>query len=138
VAHFAKLDDNNIVIEVNVVSDDDCNNLSFPNSEPIGIAFLTQWSGGHSNWRQTSYNTRGGVHYNSETGEPDNKTAVRKNYAAAGYKYDSALDAFVPPQPYFSWTLNQDTCLWEPPIPYPTDGKIYYWDETLQNWIERA
>jgi hypothetical protein len=80
-------------------------------------------------WVQTSYNTRGGVHSNGGT-------PLRKNYAGIGYTYDKQRDAFIPPQPYLSWTLNEETCLWNPPIAYPSDGKMYNWDETTTNWIE--
>ena len=117
-AHFAKLDENNIVLEVNVVNNDVIFNLPFPESEPIGVAFLTQWSGGYSNWKQTSYNSN-----------------FRKNYACEGFFYDSALDAFIPPKPYPSWLLNTNTCQWEPPLPYPNDGKQYIWDEATQSWV---
>ena len=87
-------------------------------------------------WIQTSYNTRGGVHYNPETGEPDNDEPLRKNYAGIGMTYDSVRDAFIPPQPYNSWTLNEDTCLWDSPTPYPTDDLMYSWDEETLAWIE--
>lgn len=89
-------------------------------------------------WIQTSYNTRGGVHYNPDTGEPsaDQSKALRKNYAGIGYSYDRTKDAFIPPQPFASWTLNETSCLWESPVPYPTDGKIYRWDEATTNWVE--
>lgn len=88
-------------------------------------------------WIQTSYNTRGGIHYepNSNTPSPDQSKALRKNYAGVGYTYDRTLDAFIPPQPYPSWTLNDQTCLWDSPIPYPNDGQSYYWDETTQSWV---
>ena len=89
-------------------------------------------------WIQTSYNTRGGVHYSPETGEPDGGVALRKNYAGIGYTYDAARDAFIPPQPYPSWNLNEDTCLWEPPIAYPDDGNMYLWNEDTQQWDEIA
>lgn len=79
-------------------------------------------------WIQTSYNTHGGQH---PEGRP-----LRKNYAGIGYTYDSIRDAFIPPKPYLSWILNEDTCLWDPPIPMPDDGKTYTWDEDQQNWIE--
>ena len=85
-------------------------------------------------WVQTSYNTRGGVHYSPETGEPDGGVALRKNYAGIGYTYDAARDAFISPQPFPSWNLNEDTCLWEPPVPYPTDGERYNWNEDTQQW----
>jgi hypothetical protein len=80
-------------------------------------------------WIKTSYNTQGGVH-------SDGGVALRKNYAGVGFTYDSVRDAFIPPQPYNSWTLNEDTCLWDSPVPYPTDDKDYTWDEDTTNWIE--
>lgn len=88
-------------------------------------------------WIQTSYNTRGGVHYDPATGEPsaDQSKALRKNYAGKGYIYDAALDAFYPPQPFASWTLNEETCLWEPPVAYPDDGQMYQWDEDTTSWV---
>jgi len=85
-------------------------------------------------WLQCSYNTRGGVHYGPD-GEPDGGEALRGNYAGIGYTYDHANDVFYSPQPYTSWTLNQTTWLWEPPVAYPDDGKLYRWDETQGNWI---
>lgn len=91
--------------------------------------------GSPSSWVQTSYNTRGGVHYGPD-GAPDGGVALRKNYAGIGYTYDAARDAFIPPQPYSSWVLDEDTCLWHPPVPAPTDGKPYYWDESAMTWVE--
>jgi hypothetical protein len=85
-------------------------------------------------WLQTSYNTRGGIHYDPETGEPDGGVALRKNFAGIGYDYNASLDAFIPPKPYDSWVLNEDTCLWEPPTPYPDDGEMYQWDESTTSW----
>jgi hypothetical protein len=79
-------------------------------------------------WIQTSYNTRGGQH---PEGRP-----LRKNYAGIGYTYDAVRDAFIPPQSFSSWLLNEDTCLWEAPTPIPTDGKTYRWDESTISWIE--
>ncbi len=118
-AHFAKLDENNIVIEVNVVNNSDLNNLEFPESEPIGIEFLKNWSGGYENWKQTSYNRN-----------------FRRHYAGIGFNYDSQRDAFVPPKPFPSWVLIEETCEWVAPIPYPNDGKSYRWDEPTISWIE--
>ena len=88
-------------------------------------------------WVQTSYNTRGGVHYDPATGEPsaDQSKALRKNYAGKGYIYDAALDAFYAPQPFASWTLNEETCLWEAPVAYPDDGQMYEWDEDTTSWV---
>lgn len=82
-------------------------------------------------WIQTSYNTRGGQHLNGGT-------PLRKNYAGIGYTYDRERDAFIPPKPYASWTLNEDTCLWDAPVAMPTDGKLYRWDEEQTNWVEVA
>ena len=82
-------------------------------------------------WIQTSYNTYGGVHKLGGT-------PLRKNYAGVGFKYDAILDAFIPPQPFSSWTLNEETCLWESPIPHPTDGKAYLWNEESGSWIVRT
>lgn len=78
-------------------------------------------------WLQTSYNTNGGVHANGGT-------PLRKNYAGVGYTYDATRDAFIPPKPFASWTLNEDTCLWDAPTPMPTDGQIYTWDEATLSW----
>jgi hypothetical protein len=88
-------------------------------------------------YRQTSYNTRGGVHYDPATGElsADQSKAYRKNYAGLGYTYDEQRDAFIPPKPFPSWVLNEDTCLWDAPVPYPQDGKMYQWSEDDQLWL---
>ena len=85
-------------------------------------------------WIQTSYNTKGGVHYNPETGEPDGGVALRKNYAGVGFTYDRDKDAFIPPQPYPSWTLNEESCLWSAPVAYPEDGQLYEWNEDTTSW----
>ena len=82
-------------------------------------------------WSQTSYNTHGGVHANGGT-------PLRKNYAGVGFTYDRTRDAFIPPQPFASWVLNEQSCLWNAPVAMPTDGKAYAWDETTKTWIERA
>ena len=85
--------------------------------------------GNPSNWKQTSYNTHGGIH-------KFGGTPLRKNYAGINYTYDEQRDAFIPPKPYPSWNLNESTCLWDSPIPYPSDGNQYKWDETTQSWDE--
>ena len=121
-AHFAKLDQNNVVIEVNVVNNSDVQNLPFPESEQVGIDFLTAWSGGYANWKQTSYNA-----------------SFRKNYAGLGYDYREDIDAFVPPKPFASWLLNEDTAQWVAPVDFPADASIekqYKWDEDNQQWVE--
>ena len=116
-AHFAQLDENNIVLQVIVVNNDDVQNLPFPSSEPFGVDFCQSLLGSDTIWKQTSYNAN-----------------FRKNYAGIGFTYDAALNAFVPPQPYPSWVLNTDTARWESPVPYPNDGAVYYWDEATQSW----
>ena len=119
-AHYAFLDKNNIVTEVIVGKDE--------NEDGV------DWEVFYGNFRnqtckRTSYNTHGGVH--TFGGVP-----FRKNYAGLGYTYDATRDAFIPPNSYQSWLLNEDTCLWEPPVPYPTDGKRYNWNEETQSWVE--
>ena len=118
-AHFAKIDENNIVTRVLVIEQDMVN---------TGL-----W-GDPATWIQTSYNTRGSVHYSSDN-LPDGGIALRKNFAGIGYTYDKNRDAFYAPQPYPSWVLNEDSCIWESPIPYPSDGKMYLWDENTTNWV---
>ena len=115
-AHYAKVKDE-IVLQVIVAEADFFD--TFVDTEP-------------GKWIQTSYNTRGGVHYepNSNTPSSDQSKALRKNYAGVGFVYDSDKDAFYEPQPYPSWTLNNSTCIWEPPNPKPDDGNGYYWDES--------
>ena len=120
-AHFTKLGIGNIVETVEVVHND------IATSEQAGIDFLNNLYGTNDIWVQTSYNTRGGVH---KTGG----TPFRKNYAGIGYKYDDVKDAFIPPKPFDSWTLNETTCLWEAPVIFPTDNKRYNWNETNQTW----
>ena len=124
-AHFAKLDSNNVVIFVTVGRDED-------NGRE---AELTARTG--DVYRQTSYNTRGGVHYQADgTPSADQSKAYRKNYAGLGYTYDTGRDAFIPQKPYASWVLNETTCLWDAPVPMPTDGKRYTWDEATTSWVE--
>ena len=86
-------------------------------------------------YRQTSYNTHGGVHYTNGEPSSDQSKALRKNYAGIGYTFDEERDAFIPPQPDSSWTLNEDTCLWDSPVPYPSDGGMYEWDEVNGAWV---
>ena len=86
-------------------------------------------------YRQTSYNTHGGVHYTDGVPSADQSKALRKNYAGIGYTFDEVRDAFIPPKPFESWILNEDTCLWEPPTPYPIDGDMYQWNEANGDWV---
>ena len=113
-SHFAKIDENNTVIEVIVIEQDVVDTGLF---------------GDPSSWIQTSYNTSGGVHKLGGT-------PLRKNYAGIGYTYDSTRDAFIPAKPFNSWTLNEDTCLYEAPTLMPTDGKMYSWSEDTLSWVE--
>jgi len=124
-SHFAKLDDNNIVTFVTVGRQED-DGKEQELCDRTGDVY-----------RQTSYNTRGGVHYDPETGEPseDQSKALRKNYAGIGFTFDEQRDAFIPPQPYPSWVLNEESCLWDAPVPYPTDGGLYSWDEAAGEWV---
>lgn len=88
-------------------------------------------------WLQTSYNTKGGIYYTPNTNDPDpdQSKALRKNYAGIGFSYDHQKDAFIPPKPYPSWSLNEQSCLWEPPISMPTEGGPFRWNEETQTWI---
>ena len=86
--------------------------------------------------KRTSYNTRGGIHYTNGIISQDQSKSFRKNYAGIGYYYDSIRDAFIPPKPFTSWTLNEESCLWQSPVPYPNDGKRYTWNEEIINWQE--
>jgi hypothetical protein len=116
-AHFAKLDDNNVVLEVHCVHNNELM-VDGVESEAKGVEFLVSWSGGYANWKQTSYNG-----------------AMRKNYAGVGYTYDDERDAFIAPRPFTSWLLDEHTCQWNPPTPYPNDGNPYAWDESTLTWI---
>ena len=120
--HFAKVS-NGIVTRVIVAEADFFNN--FVDDSP-------------GQWIQTSYNTRGGVYYQPNTNEPseDQSKALRKNYAGIGYTYNATRDAFIPPKPFNSWILNENTCLWDSPVAYPEDGKLYKWNEEILNWEE--
>jgi hypothetical protein len=125
-ASFAKIGLNNKVIEVNSVHNNVLKDSNGIEQEVNGIDFLTKLTG-WAIWKQTSYNTHGGVHSNG--GVP-----FRKNHAGIGYTYDEDRDAFIPKKPYNSWILNEQTCLWNAPTPMPTDGKRYNWNETNLTW----
>ena len=120
-AHFAEIDANGVVQRVIVVANKDTADVDGNESEAIGVAFCQKLLGG--NWKQTSYNGN-----------------IRKNYAGAGFIYDAQRDAFIPPKPFASWVLNEDTCQWNSPVPYPTDvgtpeaPKRYVWNEEAQQW----
>jgi hypothetical protein len=118
-AHFAELDENNIVVNVVVVNNEDILDSENKESEEIGIQFLNNLFKENKKWKQTSYN---GV--------------IRKNYASINGTYDEARDAFIPPKPFTNWILNEDTCKWKAPIPYPTDGKDYVWNDNKGEWKE--
>jgi hypothetical protein len=117
-AHFAKIGLNNIVTEVLVVANRETMDAQGNEQESIGIEFLKNLTG-HETWVQTSYNGN-----------------IRKNYAGIGFTYDAGRDAFIPPKPYLSWVLNEETCLWDAPIPIPSGDKNYAWDEATTNWVE--
>lgn len=119
-AHFAEIDNEGTVLRVLVVADD---------QEARGQEFLADDLGLGGTWKKTSYNTAGGVHANGGT-------PYRKNYAGIGFKYDAVKDAFIPPKPFASWTLDDETCLWNAPTPMPTDDKLYVWDEPTTSWKE--
>ena len=122
-AHFSKLGTGNIVERVEVVSND------IATDEQTGVDFLNDLYKTRDVWKKTSYNTKGGVHLLGGT-------PFRKNYGGIGYTYDQTKDAFIPPKPFDSWILNETTCLWEPPVAYPSDGKDYEWDESSKSWVE--
>ena len=117
-SHFARINENNVVIDVQVGVDSKINE---------GHDWFVENLGG--TWIKTSYNTRGGVHILG--GSP-----YRKNYASIGYTYDAVNDVFYAPQPYPSWTISAPTWQWQPPVPYPDDGKMYVWDEATLSWVE--
>jgi hypothetical protein len=125
-ASFAKIENNIVITVISVVNEvlKDSNGIE---QEQLGIQFLKTLYGQDTNWKQTSYNTVGGIH--SLGGTP-----FRKNHAGIGYTYDQQKDAFIPQKPYNSWILNETTCNWEAPIAYPTDGQRYSWNEENQNW----
>lgn len=117
-AYFAELDEAYVVLRVIAVNNDAIDNLPFPESEPVGIDFCQFLFGAATIWKQTSYNSN-----------------FRKNYAGVDFTYDPVLDAFIDKKPYPSWLLNTTTCRWEAPVPYPTDGKFYIWDEQTLSWV---
>ena len=118
-AHFAEIDENGVVLRVIVVGNKDTADANGVEKEHIGAAFCERLFGG--TWKQTSYNGN-----------------IRKNYAGIGYTYDAGRDAFIPPKPFASWVLNETTCQWEAPVPYPKDGKRYTWDEPTLSWVENT
>ena len=118
-AHFAQLDENNVVLQVIVVHNNELLDQNNQEQESIGIAFCQSLFGQDIVWKQTSYNGN-----------------IRKNYAGIGYTYDSTRDAFIPPKPFASWTLNENTCRWDSPVAMPTDGKRYSWNEEQLAWVE--
>ena len=118
-AHFAKLKVGNIVEQVIVVHNSVITDENGIEQEQLGIDFINNLYNTRDVWKQTSYNK-----------------AFRKNFASIGYHYDQQKDAFIPPKPFESWKLNEDTCNWEAPVAYPTDDKKYIWDESITNWKE--
>ena len=121
-SHYAQLDENNVVVFVIHAKSNDKEDEF---TESTGDVY-----------RQTSYNTYGGVHYTDGEPSADQTKALRYNYSGIGHTYDEARDAFIPPQPYASWVLDEATCLWVAPIDYPADGGQYVWDEQAGDWVE--
>jgi len=119
--YFAEIDENNIVKRVIAISQENIDSGNWGSPEI---------------WIKTSYNTKGGVHHAPNSNTPDGGVALRKNYAGIGYTYDETKDAFIAPQPYPPWTLDDDTCQWNAPTAYPNDGKMYSWDEDNTEWKE--
>jgi hypothetical protein len=117
-AHFAQLDENNIVTQVIVVSNEDIKDSIGNENEEVGIYFCKNLLGRDTIWKQTSYNN-----------------SIRKNYAGIGFTYDITRDAFIAPKPFNSWILNESTCIWESPVLYPNDGKMYAWNEETVSWL---
>lgn len=119
-AHFAELDDKNIVQQVIVIGNDVCGEptLGYPDTCAAGRAFIANTLKLGGTWKQTSFSG-----------------SIRKNFAGIGYTYDAARDAFIAPKPFPSWTLNESTCRWEAPVAYPTDGENYFWNEDDQEWV---
>lgn len=115
-AHFCRLGPNNVVEQVIVVDNKDTSDAAGIEKEYIGAAFCERLLGGR--WVQTSYNAK-----------------IRKNYAGIGYTFDEQRDAFIPPKPFASWVLNEDTCQWKAPVDMPTDGQMYSWDEATTSWV---
>ena len=122
--YFAKLDANNIVTFVTVGRQEDDGLEEELNARTGDV------------YRQTSYNTHGGIHYTDGEPSEDQTQALRFNYAGISFMYDPERDAFIPPTPFPSWVLDEATCLWVAPVAYPTDGKMYTWDETITDWKE--
>jgi hypothetical protein len=126
-ASFAKLNSENIVTTVVSVVNEVIKDSNGIEQEQLGIDFLNQLYNTNDNWKQTSYNTNGGVHINGGI-------SFRKNHAGIGFQYDQIRDAFIPPKPYNSWVLNEDTCLWDAPIPKPDNENQYTWNESTLSW----
>jgi hypothetical protein len=125
-ASFAKIGLNGKVIEVLSVVNEVLHDANGIEQESIGIDFLTKLTG-YPIWKQTSYNTYGGINNNGGT-------PLRKNFAGIGYTYDEDRDAFIPPKPFNSWILNEDTCRWEAPVAKPNDENMYFWNESTLTW----
>jgi len=124
-AHYAQLDSGNVVVNVFVGRDDVVEGIDDWETYYAPQGFTV---------KQTSYNTYGGVHYTNGAPSEDQRKALRFNYAGIGFTYDEERDAFIPPKPFESWILNEDTCLWEAPVAYPEDGGVYNWDEETISW----
>jgi len=126
-AYFAKLNSNNIVETVISINNSVITDSNEIEQEQLGIDFINGLYNTNDTWKQTSYNTIGGIHQLGGT-------PFRKNYAGIGYTYDSQRNAFIAPKPFNSWILNETTCIWESPVTYPTDGNRYSWNESTLSW----
>ena len=124
-AHYAELNKDNVVINKKTACDENVWNGEVEWEKETGQVH-----------KRTSYNTKGGIYHDPETNEPssDQSKSFRKNYAGIGYTYDETRDAFISPKPYESWTLNEESCFWKSPVPYPNDDKRYAWNEDTQQW----
>ena len=135
-AHFAEIDSNGKVLRVVVIDNNDVASSGgdYSTGAEEKVRTIVPFTTG-VRWVQTSYNTRGGVHYGQD-GKPDGGVALRGNYAGIGYTYDQTNDVFYAPKPFASWVLNNTTWTWEAPTPQPNDGKFYMWDEPTTSWVE--
>jgi hypothetical protein len=133
-AYFAKLGTGNIVEQVISINNAVITDSNGIEQEQLGVDFINQLYKTNDVWKKTSYNTRGGKYFNSNNTLGDQSKTFRKNYAGIGMIYDSQRDAFIPPKPFNSWILNEQTCLWEAPVARPDDNNKYTWNEEILNW----
>ena len=137
-AYFAKLGTGNIVEQVISINNAVITDANGVEQEQLGVDFINKLYNTNNTWKQTSYNTKAGKYYNQNNTLGDQSKVFRKNYAGIGYQYDQTRDAFIPPKPFNSWILNEDTCLWNSPVAMPTgtleENQYYSWNESIINW----